>query len=425
MGTGAFGEVYLAEHLNLKVLRAIKCIKKSQDIYGLAIREADILKNLRHPSIPIIYDIEENNECVCIIEEYMSGLSLYSYLSNKPIKSIKEIISICVKICEVTMYLHSKKIYHHDIKPQNIICSEGNIKLLDYGSAVYENETQIKNIGTHGYAAPEMYYNKPVGEQGDVYSIGVVLLMLATSGQGIEALRNVHPPALRMLINQCLAHSKKERIRSVKELKRKLNKILENKIITNVPLNISMVGIHPHAGTTHCAMMAALAFKQDKRETVIFEKNETGDYFKMIHTAAKVIFQKGCYYMDGLCIVPNYKGHGELPILKGEEIEIYDYGILTQQNYSEILSKDVICLVCGSASYELEPFINNLGDTLVERLIQEALDQKKEIRVLINYASIQLYKKVVRRYGILNPVRVPFSPELMIKETGKSWLRIE
>ncbi len=50
-----FGEVYPAEHFNLKVTRALKCISKCRYVHRTAVREADILKNLRHPAIPIIF----------------------------------------------------------------------------------------------------------------------------------------------------------------------------------------------------------------------------------------------------------------------------------------------------------------------------------------------------------------------------------
>ena len=73
LGTGAFGKVYLARHINLNVFRAIKCISLCQDSYATAYREADILKNLRHPSIPIIYDIEQDDNYVYIIEPCFIG----------------------------------------------------------------------------------------------------------------------------------------------------------------------------------------------------------------------------------------------------------------------------------------------------------------------------------------------------------------
>jgi serine/threonine-protein kinase len=59
--------VYLAEHLKLRVYRAIKCIPKapargsSFPLEDASFHEADLLKNLNHPGIPLIYDIDEDD----------------------------------------------------------------------------------------------------------------------------------------------------------------------------------------------------------------------------------------------------------------------------------------------------------------------------------------------------------------------------
>ncbi len=179
LGTGAFGEVYLAEHLNLKVNRALKCIKKCRDIYRTAVREADILKDLRHPAIPIIYDIEENEECVCIVEEYVEGSSLSSLLSDKGKLPVRNIIDITLDLCNAVEYLHDRKVFHRDIKPENIIYNGRSIKLLDYGSAVCANGKRAPAMGTKWYAAPEVYTGSTSDAGGDIYSIGAVMLTAA------------------------------------------------------------------------------------------------------------------------------------------------------------------------------------------------------------------------------------------------------
>lgn len=150
LGRGAFGEVYLAEHVNLKVYRAVKCISKGHDFYGVATREADILKNLRHPAIPIIYDIEENDECVCIIEEFVKGMSLNSFITKHGNISVKEIADIALQLCQILEYLHDNKVYHADIKPENILYDNGRIYLLDYGNARTGDENINLKIGTKG-----------------------------------------------------------------------------------------------------------------------------------------------------------------------------------------------------------------------------------------------------------------------------------
>ena len=76
IGRGGFATVYLAEHLTLKTFRAIKQISKSGIDRSLVLSEAELLKNLKHPGIPIIFDIEEDENNIYVIEEYIEGESL-------------------------------------------------------------------------------------------------------------------------------------------------------------------------------------------------------------------------------------------------------------------------------------------------------------------------------------------------------------
>lgn len=73
LGSGGSATVYLAQHIKLESFRAIKCIRKDNPLYNNALKEAYILKNLRHSNIPIIYDIDEDLRCSYIIEEYIEG----------------------------------------------------------------------------------------------------------------------------------------------------------------------------------------------------------------------------------------------------------------------------------------------------------------------------------------------------------------
>ena len=63
LGKGNSSEVFLAEHRKLKAYRAVKCISKSaHPMQPQLLLEADILKNLKHPGIPTIYDVEEDDK---------------------------------------------------------------------------------------------------------------------------------------------------------------------------------------------------------------------------------------------------------------------------------------------------------------------------------------------------------------------------
>ena len=63
LGTGRNGTVLLAVHLGLREYRAIKRVRKEQQP-GAFLREAEILKSLRDPGIPVIYDLEEDQKVI-------------------------------------------------------------------------------------------------------------------------------------------------------------------------------------------------------------------------------------------------------------------------------------------------------------------------------------------------------------------------
>lgn len=111
------------------MLRAVKCINIYQNNCDTAYREADILKNLRHPSIPIIYDIEQDSEHIYVIEEYIEGMSLTQLISQQKLCAGKA-VEYAIQLCNIIAYMNDNHTYHLDIKPDNIIFFNNNIRLL-------------------------------------------------------------------------------------------------------------------------------------------------------------------------------------------------------------------------------------------------------------------------------------------------------
>ena len=79
LGNGRSGTVYLAYHVELEEYRAVKVVPKSLADYDTFRKEALFLKTLRHPGIPIVYDVEEDTGYSYLIEEYLEGESLYAW----------------------------------------------------------------------------------------------------------------------------------------------------------------------------------------------------------------------------------------------------------------------------------------------------------------------------------------------------------
>lgn len=207
--------VYLVRHIALDTLRVAKVIRKADMDSDTILREARLIKNLKHSHIPVIYDIEEDDISICIIEEYISGKSLRSYINDTDNIKTSEICDIAVKLCDILEYLHNcdNEIIHLDIKPDNIIIDEhNNVKLIDFGSSIHKNGLTQAGMISPGYAAPEQYGGKELTYQTDIYSVGMVLKFMADSNSTVH--NKLYP-----VINKCTRHNQYRRYKNVKALR--------------------------------------------------------------------------------------------------------------------------------------------------------------------------------------------------------------
>ncbi len=402
LGEGSFGRVYLARQINLNALVAIKCIDISADFAGIASREADILTNLKHPDIPMIYDIEKDDEHICIIEEYIEGESLENYISKTGSISVGKLIDISLKLCNIVKYLHEKGIYHGDIKPQNIILCEDTIKLLDYGNSVKAGDASF-GIGTIKFAAPEMYESGKIDERTDIYAIGVVMLYMATKTTDSDYIRRIRPDKLGRIINACISHSQRGRTASVDELIRQLHHIRPSsaQALKN-SMTIAFVKMSECVGCTHLSMMSAGYFTGKGKRVLIEEHNDKGHFISMVADSEHCRFMGGIIKMNRLELLPNYYGIADLR-KSVYDVIIKDYGLYRDADHDEIMGCDRICLVTSAASYDLLSLTENLS-------VFEG--RREDIRTLINLAGASQYRNAVRKYHVIHPVKVPYKPEL-------------
>ncbi|MCM8804166.1 MAG: serine/threonine protein kinase [Candidatus Omnitrophica bacterium] len=168
--SGIFGDI-----VAIKILHPYR-----KDIYQIKTfkREFKILKKMRHPNILKVYKIGKKNGLYYIIMEYISGKSLRLMLNNLEIFPDK-ILYILIKVGEGIKYIHSKKVVHNDIKPENIIVGNDlkEIKIIDFGFAEKISFLKKKRSligGTEKYIAPERKKGI-IDLRSDIYSYGVLL----------------------------------------------------------------------------------------------------------------------------------------------------------------------------------------------------------------------------------------------------------
>ncbi|XP_005405877.1 PREDICTED: death-associated protein kinase 3 isoform X1 [Chinchilla lanigera] len=148
-------------------------------------REVSILREIRHPNIITLHDVFENKTDVVLILELVSGGELFDFLAEKESLTEDEATQFLKQILDGVHYLHSKRIAHFDLKPENIMLLDKNvpsprIKLIDFGIAhKIEAGNEFKNIfGTPEFVAPEIVNYEPLGLEADMWSIGVITYIL-------------------------------------------------------------------------------------------------------------------------------------------------------------------------------------------------------------------------------------------------------
>ncbi|MBD2515391.1 SUMF1/EgtB/PvdO family nonheme iron enzyme [Nostoc sp. FACHB-973] len=207
LGSGGFGDTYLAEDLDLPnhPKCVVKHLKPNSDPIVLQIvrrlfdSEAQVLYRLGNDSdqIPRLFAHFEEQGEFYLVQEFVDGEDLSQEITPGKRLTEKEVIKLLQEILEILAVVHKKNIIHRDIKTQNIMRrrQDSKIVLIDFG-AVKEVNTMMVNaqgqtsvsvaIGTHGYMPSEQAAGQPK-LCSDVYAVGML---------GIYALTGLQPHEL-------------------------------------------------------------------------------------------------------------------------------------------------------------------------------------------------------------------------------------
>lgn len=161
IGAGGGGVVYRARHLRLNTEVVVKQLHDSLRGKVAYRQEADVLKQLKHPYLPRVYDFIETEDGVYTVMDFIPGSGLDKLLEKYGSFTQRLVMRWAIQLGEAVAYLHSQTpvIIHSDIKPSNIIITpEGNVCLIDFNVSVVIDESTKSFIGVSaGYSPPEQY----------------------------------------------------------------------------------------------------------------------------------------------------------------------------------------------------------------------------------------------------------------------------
>ena len=184
------------------------------------------LSAIQNVHIPKVYEWEQSDKELIVVEEYVDGETLQYHIENGTL-SEEQKLSVALQLCEAVEDLHrcEPPIIHRDIKPSNILITrEGIVKLIDFdASREYKFESDsgdTRILGTVEYAAPEQYGFTQTDTRSDIYSMGVVFNRLDV--------RASFPVSAvwKKVVDVCTGFDPQKRYKSVGALKQKICHVL-------------------------------------------------------------------------------------------------------------------------------------------------------------------------------------------------------
>lgn len=260
LGAGGMGEVYRATDTRLGRDVALKVLppEATRDPAARArlLEEARNASTLNHPHICHVYEVNESAGTMYIAMELVEGQPLAARIPSGGLP-IESVVRYGEQIADAVAHAHERHVIHRDLKSANVVITpEGRAKVLDFGLAQRIRKEELDVVtrskvslgeaggiaGTLYALAPEVLQGEPASERSDVWALGVLLYEMASgthpfSGRsGFEltsailretpaALPEEVPPALRAVIQRCLAREPGERYRTAAEVRAALEAI--------------------------------------------------------------------------------------------------------------------------------------------------------------------------------------------------------
>jgi len=194
---GGMGWVYLARDRNVSERWVVlKGLLGSDDpaAVAAALAERRFLAEVEHPAIVKIHNFVEHKGQGYIVMEFVSGRSLRQILQDRreanggepdPLP-LAEAISYAIRMLVPLDHLHGSGLVFCDFKLENVIQTQGHLKLIDLGGVRRIGDPANAVFGTTGYQAPELELGGLPSISSDLYTVGRALAMLAVHFPGYQ-----------------------------------------------------------------------------------------------------------------------------------------------------------------------------------------------------------------------------------------------
>jgi tRNA A-37 threonylcarbamoyl transferase component Bud32 len=184
------GEVYRSDDLKIGQPVALKFLPTDVDKDPARLTqlhtEVRMARQVSHPNVCRVYDIDEVDGHTFISMEYVDGEDLASLLRRIGRFPQDRALAISRQLCAGLAAAHERGVIHRDLKPANVMLDgSGKVRITDFGLAGVTGQTI--RAGTPAYMAPEQLAGQEVTARSDIYALGLVLYEIFTGQRALDA----------------------------------------------------------------------------------------------------------------------------------------------------------------------------------------------------------------------------------------------
>lgn len=250
LGQGGFGRTYLAvDRKNMRTNCVLKefapqvtsqNLQKAKELFD---RESSVLRKINHPQIPRFHDAFQTRinqrDFFFLVQDYVEGNNYVEILQKGKSFTEEEIINLLHNVLPILAYIHSLKIIHRDISPDNLILRTsdnlpvlidfGGVKQLPANQGFWQTKlaSNVTLLGKAGYAPDEQLKDGKVAANSDLYALAVTVLVLLTGKDPQKLYNSFHgswlwgkeinvSPPLEKVLRKMLAYYPKDRYQNAK-----------------------------------------------------------------------------------------------------------------------------------------------------------------------------------------------------------------
>ncbi len=240
LGSGGHATVWLARDVLAPDSEFALKVAHDEESSARLIDEYRLLRGLRHSAVPQAYDggrLPDSGDAYMALE-HIDAPDLAKHaaeLRRHGADGLDELVRVLLEIAVGLDYLHRNDVLHLDLKPQNVVCPQPLVKLLDFGVARPADRGRVEiDAGTAHYAAPEVLASGHGDARSDLYSLGALMYTCITGrramrGRSLEEIRQAQlqespslpaktPRGLAPIISTLLEYNPANRYRDVSEV---------------------------------------------------------------------------------------------------------------------------------------------------------------------------------------------------------------